>query len=191
MTKQKPRAVVIGASAGAMEALYAILPALPVNYPLPVMVVVHLPPDKESMLPGLLQTRCKMPVHEAEDKEEITPGKIYLAPPDYHLLVERDQTLSLSNDDAVLFSRPSIDVLFETAADVYETGLTGVILTGASSDGANGLKTIVKAGGKALVQNPETAYAGAMPASALELCPGAHVFNLQEIAEYLQKAPSL
>lgn len=180
------QAVVIGASAGALEALSIILPSLPGQYSLPVMIVVHLPPDKKSVLAELFAEKCDIRIVEAEDKEPICMGTAYFAPPGYHLLVEMDKTLSLSNDQPVLYSRPSVDVLFETAADAYGSGLIGVILTGANQDGASGLKAIIKAGGRAVIQDPDTAYASAMPEAALALCPTGRVLPLEEIALYLR-----
>jgi two-component system chemotaxis response regulator CheB len=182
-----PEAVVIGASAGALEALSSLLPGLPADYRLPILVVVHLPPDKTSLLAELLRVRCAIRVREAEDKEPIEPGVVYFAPPDYHLLVEEDKRLSLSDDEPVLFSRPSIDVLFESAADAYGGGLIGVVLTGANSDGANGLKAVVEAGGVAVIQSPGSAYAVAMPEAAIAACPAARVLPVNEIAAYLRE----
>jgi len=187
MTKNTFKAVVIGTSAGALGALTALLPALPHDYPLSIMVVVHLPPDKESILAELLSAKCKINIKEAEDKEYIQPGTVYLAPPDYHLLVEKDYSLSLSTEEPVLFSRPSINVLFETAADAYGPALIGIILTGANNDGASGLKAVAESGGTALVQNPSEAYAREMPRAALEACGNAQALGLEEIAKYLQK----
>ena len=181
------KAVVIGASAGALDALSKILPALPGTYPLPVMVVVHLPVDKKSVMAELFQKKCRLTVCEAEDKQPLEPGTVYFAPPDYHLLVETDFRLSLSTEEPVLFSRPSVDVLFETAADAYGDSLIGIVLTGANNDGARGLKTIADKGGMALVQDPENAYASAMPQAALTACPGALVLGLDQIAELLQE----
>lgn len=180
-----PRAVVIGASVGAIGALNTILPALPEDYPWPVVVVVHVPPDRPSGLAELFASRCRLPVKEAEDKEEIIPGVIYFAAANYHLQVEPDFSFSLSNDEPVLYSRPAIDVLFESAADAYGTDLTGIILTGASSDGAMGLHAVVAAGGIAVVQTPETAEGPLMPRSALDACPGALVMPLEKIAAWL------
>jgi two-component system, chemotaxis family, protein-glutamate methylesterase/glutaminase len=182
-----PEAIVIGASAGALEALSSLLPGLPADYRLPILVVVHLPPDKTSLLAELLRARCAIRVREAEDKEPIEPGVAYFAPPDYHLLVEQNKRLSLSDDEPVLFSRPSIDVLFESAADAYGGGLIGVVLTGANSDGANGLKAVVEAGGVAVVQSPGSAYAVAMPEAAIATCPDARVLPVNEIAVYLRE----
>jgi two-component system chemotaxis response regulator CheB len=178
---------VVGASAGAVEALSALLPALPAGYPLPVMVVVHLPPDRASILADLFRSRCRVPVKEAEDKEPVAAGTVYFAPPDYHLLVEPDRRLSLSGEEPVLFSRPAVDVLFESAADAYGAALVGVVLTGASSDGALGLRAVRAAGGAALVQDPAGAYAAAMPRAALAACPAAAVMTLDQIAARLAR----
>jgi two-component system chemotaxis response regulator CheB len=190
MTASKPavEAVVIGASAGAVEALSVLLPSLPAEYPLPVLIVVHLPPDKQSIMAELFRAKCRMDAREAQDKEPIQGGVIYFAPPDYHLLVETNRSLSLSNEEPVHYSRPSIDVLFETAVDAYGAGLLGIILTGANEDGARGLRAIHQAGGTALVQQPDQAYAAAMPAAALTACPSARALTLEEIATHLKRA---
>ena len=180
-------AVVIGASAGAIQALSRILPALPPGYTLPVLVVVHIPPGRRNELEMLFAGKCQLPVHEAEDKEPIAPGTVYFAPPDYHMLVERGGTISLSTDEQVHFSRPAIDVLFESAADAYGPALTGIILTGANDDGAAGLAAIARAGGAVLVQDPASAYAPAMPEAAIQLCPTARVLSLDAIVERLLK----
>lgn len=185
MNRAPIKAVAIGASAGAVQALQAILPTLDANYGLPVLVVVHVPADRANMLVPLLQARCQLVVKEAEDKEPALPGAIYFAPSDYHLLVEADESLSLSIDEAVNYSRPSIDVLFESAADTYGEGLIGVVLTGANHDGAAGLRAIVNAGGLAIVEDPAGAYAAAMPQAALEACPSAMIMKLDAIASYL------
>lgn len=178
------KAVVIGASAGAIQALSRLLPALAADYPLPVLVVVHVPPDRSDLAP-LFQSKCRVVVKEAEDKEPILPGVVYFGPPDYHLLVEADRTVSLSVDEPVLYSRPSIDVLFESAADIYGPDLVGVILTGANEDGAEGLRAVSAAGGVALVENPAEAFAPAMPSAALDRCGEARAMSLDEIAAYL------
>jgi two-component system chemotaxis response regulator CheB len=180
------QAVVIGASAGALDALSVILPALSADYGLPLFVVVHVPPDKRSVLAELFQAKCRVQVREAEDKELTVGGTVYFAPPDYHLLVETDKSLSLSDDEPVLYSRPSVDVLFESAADAYGPDLIAIVLTGANEDGAKGLKAVADAGGTAIVQSPQGAYASAMPEAAIARCPGAQVMSLKEIAIYLQ-----
>jgi two-component system, chemotaxis family, protein-glutamate methylesterase/glutaminase len=180
-------AIVLGASAGAFDALSVVLSALPATFPFPVLAVVHMPPDRDSALAELLGSRCRIPVREAEDKETAVGGTIYLAPRDYHLLMESDGRLSLSGEEPVRFSRPSIDVLFETAADAYGPNLIGVVLTGANNDGARGLRAILDAGGIGLVQRPELAHAPTMPAAAIALCPTARVMTLPEIGRYLQE----
>lgn len=179
------RAVAIGASAGAIDALSQILPRLPRDFAAPVFVVVHIPPDKESILAELFASKCSVRVKEAEDKEEIMNGTVYFAPSNYHLQVEPDFCLSLSSDEPVLFSRPSVDILFETAADAYGEGLTAVVLTGANSDGAQGLRAVIDAGGRGLVQDPEFAEVSAMPEAALRLNPEAKRIKLDEIARNL------
>lgn len=181
--------VVIGASAGALDALSTVLPVLPADYPLPILVVVHLPPNKDSLFADILAAKCKVPVQEAEDKETIKPGTVYLAPPDYHLLMEKDGVLSLSSDEEVHFSRPSIDVLFESAADACGAALTGIILTGANQDGAAGLRAIADAGGTVIVQQPAQAQAATMPQAALAACPSARVMTLPMIATFLLSIP--
>jgi two-component system chemotaxis response regulator CheB len=186
MTENLCQAVVIGASAGAIEALSTLLPALPSGYRLPVLIVVHVPPDRKSLLPDLFRDKCAIKVVEADDKEPVQNGVIYFAPPDYHLLVETGKTLSLSSDEPVLFSRPSVDVLFESAADAYGAALTAGILRGASQDGAKGLAAVVAAGGEAMVLRPGEAYASAMPEAAIASCPTAKILSLAEISLHLQ-----
>lgn len=185
MTKPSIEAITIGASAGAVQALSRILPELPADYPLAVLVVVHVPPDRSNMLVPLFQAKCRVAVREAEDKEPIEPGVIYFAPSDYHLLVEADRSLSLSADPPALYSRPCIDFLFESAADTYGPALVGVVLTGANQDGAAGLKSIDEAGGFTLVEDPTSAYASTMPQAALEATPRATAASLANIASYL------
>ena len=187
MMSVEPEAVVIGTSAGAVEALSVILPALPREFRLPVIVVVHVPADKRSVMAELFRSKCQLDVLEAEDKEPIVGGRIYFAPPNYHLLVEVDRALSLSSDEPVLFSRPSIDVLFESAAEAYGPGLIAIVLTGANHDGASGLRAIVDAGGVAVVQDPATAFMPTMPEAAILKCPGARVMSLAAITQYLKE----
>jgi two-component system chemotaxis response regulator CheB len=185
MSKEGAQAIVVGASAGAIQALSRILPILPKDYPIPVLVVVHIPTDRADLLAPLFQAMCRVVVKEAEDKEPIRPGFVYFGPSDYHLLVEPDRTVSLSSDEPVLYSRPSIDVLFESAADAYGERLVGVVLTGANEDGANGLWAVGAAGGVALAEDPAEAFAPAMPSAALARCAEAQSMSLDAIAAYL------
>lgn len=178
-------AIAIGASAGGVEALGVLLQGLPQPFAPAVLAVLHLPPDKPSLLPEVLQARCRLPVREALDKEPVRPGCVYLAPPDYHLLVEKEKTLALSRDAPVFFSRPSIDVLFESAAEAFGPLLLGIVLTGANSDGARGLRAIRGAGGHAWVQAPQDALAAAMPAAAIAQAGADLVLPLADMAERL------
>jgi two-component system, chemotaxis family, protein-glutamate methylesterase/glutaminase len=185
-----PRAVAIGASAGAVQALMALLPALPADFALPVFVVVHVPPGRRNALAALFAETCGLTVREAEDKDPIQPGIVYFAPPDYHLLVETPESLALSTDEAVSFSRPAVDVLFETAAAAYGTGLVAIVLTGANADGAAGLRCVVQAGGLAIVQDPAEAQADFMPRAAIAAAPAARVLGLAQIAGLLSGLPA-
>jgi two-component system, chemotaxis family, protein-glutamate methylesterase/glutaminase len=179
-------AVVIGASAGGIEALTALFFALSPGLRPPVFIVLHLPRDRPSVLAEIFERKCAVPVREAEDKETVAPGTVYFAPADYHLLVDRGPQISLSADDPVHHSRPSIDVLFESAAEIYGERLLGIILTGANEDGASGLAAIHDAGGVTVVQSPQTARAPHMVLSALKLRPADWVLPLDEIAEMLR-----
>ncbi len=179
-------AVIIGASAGALDALSLILPRLGPDFPLPIVVVVHIPPDRRSVLAAIFDAKCRLRAVEAEDKEPLEAGVIYFAPPDYHLLIEDRDTIALSNEDQVLFSRPSIDVAFESAAEVWGDGLIGIVLTGANQDGALGLKAIAAAGGTAIVQEPREAYSRAMPEAAIDACPDALILKVDGIISFLQ-----
>jgi two-component system chemotaxis response regulator CheB len=177
--------VVVGASAGGVEALSILLPALPAGCPAAVFVVLHLPRERPSLLVELFQPRCALNVREAVDKEPVVAGTVYFAPPDYHLLVEAGPRIALSADETVHFSRPSVDVLFESAADVYGERLLGIVLTGASADGADGLEAVQRAGGGAAVQTPDSARVPLMAEAALQRTPSAVSLSLDEIARLL------
>jgi two-component system, chemotaxis family, protein-glutamate methylesterase/glutaminase len=179
-------AVVIGASAGGVQALAELLPALPARAGLAVFVVLHLPRDRPSLLVDVFSHKCAIAVSEAQDKEPVTPGTVYFAPPNYHLLIDAGPQLSLSADDLVNHSRPSIDVLFESAADVYRERLLGIILTGANEDGAAGLAAVHDAGGITAVQEPQSAQSSAMVLSALARHTPDFVLSIAEMAELLE-----
>jgi two-component system chemotaxis response regulator CheB len=163
----RPAVLVIGASAGGVAALQAVLGALPGTLPVPVLAVLHLPRDRASRIAEVLAPYCALPVREAEDKQPLQPGTVTFAPPDYHLLVEDEGSVALSVDAPVLFSRPAIDPLFESAAEVFGAGVLAILLTGASSDGSAGVAAVRQAGGQAWIQSPDDAYSPLMPASAL------------------------
>jgi two-component system, chemotaxis family, protein-glutamate methylesterase/glutaminase len=179
-------AVVVGASAGGIQALSVLLPALPPSLRAPVFVVLHLPRDRRSVLAEIFGRKCAVPVREAEDKEMVAAGTIYFAPNNYHLLVDPGPQLALSADDPVHHSRPSVDVLFESAVDIYKDRLLGIILTGANEDGAVGLAAVHDAGGVTVVQKPDTATAPLMILSALKLRPADAILTLEEIANLLR-----
>ncbi|HEJ1057193.1 TPA: chemotaxis protein CheB [Pseudomonas putida] len=179
------RAVVIGASAGGVAALFQVLGTLPSVFAIPVLCVLHLPDDRHSQLAGVLQRRLHRPVCEARDKERISGGQIYVAGPGYHLSVERDLTLSLSQEEPVHFSRPAIDFLFISAADAYGDSLLGVLLTGANEDGARGLAYIKNNGGRTIVQDPRDAQVALMPEAALALHQPDHILTLSGIGQLL------
>lgn len=180
-------AIVIGGSAGGLSALSTILRGLPADFRLPIAAVLHVPPTRRAMLAEVLATHCSLAIREAEDKEPVAAATVYMAAPNYHLMIEKTRTFSLSVDDAVNFSRPAIDVLFESAAHAYGAAVAGVILTGASADGALGLLRIVESGGVALVQDPDTAAARAMPEAALRSVPAARVVRLEDMATSLSR----
>lgn len=178
-------AIVIGVSAGGLYALTHILPALPAQFPIPVIVVQHRAKDERGLLEEVLQAKCKVRIRQVNEKEMIEPETVYLAPPDYHLLVERDKTFSLSFDAPVNHSRPSVDVLFETAADVFDHRLLGIVLTGANKDGAKGIRYIRKKGGVTIAQQPETADYPDMPKAAIKTGAVQYIVSLDEIKAYL------
>ena len=178
-------AVVIGVSIGGLEALKVLLPALPASFPLPIAIVQHRDRRSDGFLADYLNAMTKIAVSEAEDKEPFCAAHAYLAPAGYHLLIESDRSLSLTVDERVNYSCPSIDVLFESAANVFAQSLVGIVLTGANADGAQGLKAIKACGGLAVVQDPRTASATAMPRAALEATPVDHVVDLVRIVPLL------
>jgi len=178
-------AVVIGSSAGGLNALKTLFRGLDRNFKLPVIMVQHISPDSENYMVHILNDLKKIPVKEADEKERPVPGTAYMAPPNYHLLIEPDRTFTLTVDERVNYARPSIDVLFETAAEAYKDTLIGIILTGANNDGSRGLKKIRDFGGLTIVQDPETAEVDSMPRAAIQAAHPHHTIALEEIAALL------
>ena len=181
-------AVVIGTSAGGLFALTSILECLPEDFSLPVIVVQHRSKDEKNLLEEVLAQKCKIKIRQADEKESIKGCMVYFAPPDYHLLIERNNTFSLTTDPKVNYSRPSIDVLFETAAIVYKHRLLAIILTGANHDGAAGMKRVKEKGGTTIAQEPDSAQFPAMPKAAIDTGAIDHVFHLKQISQFLRKA---
>lgn len=185
------RAVVIGGSSGGLQALLPILAPLPVDFPLTVLVVLHLRADGSGNLASVLNANTALPVEEARDKQPALAGHIYTAPPGYHLLVEQGGSLALSVDEPVNFARPSIDVLFDSAAQAWGEELIGILLSGANADGAEGLGQIKKYGGLTLVQDPASAQATAMPRAAIEQGVAQQVLRPEAIARSLLQLTAL
>lgn len=179
------QAVVIGGSAGSIGAMLQILPALAPTLRATVLVGLHLPRERPSLLAAVFQPRCALPVREAQDKDPAEPGVVYTAPPDYHLLVDAGPVLSLSVDPPVNYCRPSIDVLFESAADIWGPALVGILLSGANEDGARGLAAIQSRQGLAVVQHPDSAEMPAMPQAALDRLVPDHLLPPRDIASLL------
>lgn len=184
-------AVVMGVSAGGIDALKVILSALPPSFPLPIAIVQHRDKRADSFLAEYLNRLSRLTVTEAEDKEPLCAGHAYLAPAGYHLLIEPDRSFSLSVDARVNYSCPSVDVLFESAADAFAESLIGIVLTGANGDGAQGLKAIKERRGLAVVQDPENAEARAMPCAALQATPVDHILDLKQIGRLLIQLTAL
>jgi two-component system, chemotaxis family, protein-glutamate methylesterase/glutaminase len=177
--------IVIGASWGGLQAVGQVLADAGDDLPATI-VVQHRDPSGSDGLASLLQERTRLELRDAEDKDELAPGTVYLAPLDYHLLVESGGTLALSTEDRVHFARPSIDVLFESAAHAYRDRCVGIVLTGANEDGAAGLKRIKELGGVAIVQDPKTSTRSEMPAAALAATNADVVLPLEEIGKFLR-----
>ena len=180
------RAIVIGTSAGGMDALAEIIPKLPGNFSIPIIIVQHIHANTDEFPGYYLNKNSELKVKEADEKESIKEGYAYIAPVNYHLLVDDDETFSLSVDEKVNFSRPSIDVLFQSAAEVFKSQLIGIILTGANNDGTEGLKMIKQNGGLVIVQNPKEANSDVMPRAAIAACKVDYILQLHEISELLQ-----
>ena len=180
------QAIAIGGSAGSVEVLLQLLPALSSHLRASLFLVIHQPRCNHSLLSAILAPRCLLPVEEAQDKQIPNAGQVYIAPPNYHLLIDHEPAFALSADDPVHFSRPSIDVLFESAADVYRQNLLVILLSGNSCDGAQGVACALACGGMAIVQEPDSALMPAMPHAALQRSPQAHAMRPHQIAALLR-----
>ncbi len=186
-SKRRFQAVVIGVSSGGVQALKKLLGGLPADFPLPVLIVQHISPEAGSGMAKLLDDLCAIRVKEADEQDRLEPATVYLAPPNYHLLVERGGVLALSADPPVSYARPSVDVLFETAAGVYRRGLIGMVLTGANWDGARGVQFVKQKGGVVIVQHPADADTPQMPQAALAAVEADYVVPLAEMPELLRQ----
>ena len=181
------KAIVIGSSAGGFYALKRLLSQLDDSIKLPILIVQHLSASSDNYMARYLNSICNIIVKEADEKEDIVAGTAYIAPPNYHMLIEDDHTISLSTEEKVNYSRPSIDVLFQSASFVYQNELVGIVLTGANSDGAIGLKFISNNDGLCIVQNPNEAESQAMPLAALANVEDSKVLTIDEIAALISR----
>lgn len=187
MSRFADQLIVIGASAGGLESVTRILSPLPKEYPIPIVMVQHRAKEHPNLLEEVLQTKISLKISQIEEKTHISPGCVHVAPADYHVLIEKNCTFSLSSEEKVAYSRPSIDVLFESAAIVYKNRLTSVILSGANHDGADGVRLIKSLGGINIALNPTETVFSVMPQSAINTKCVDHVMKLDEIAHYLLK----
>ncbi|NWA28323.1 chemotaxis protein CheB [Pseudomonas gingeri] len=183
--RQRVEALVVGASAGGVEALMTVFGALTTRFSLPIVTVLHMSEGRRSQLAEVFGRRLALPVKEADDKESIVPGTLYFAAPGYHLSIEQDRSFSFSREERVHYSRPSIDYLFSSAADAYGSRLMGILLTGANQDGAEGLLQIQRQGGLTVVQDPQDARVATMPEAALALQQPDYLLSLQGISRLL------
>lgn len=181
----KCKAFIIGGSAGSLDVLLKVLPKVDVNIPFPIIIVVHRKHGADSLLPVLLSTRTKLVVKEIDEKEKIVAGTVYIAPSDYHLLIEQDETFSLDYSEKINYSRPAIDATFQTAAEVYKTKLACLLLSGSNSDGVNGLKSVKAWGGMALIQDPDSAQVAYMPMQAKLNVKIDRILPIEAIADFI------
>ena len=185
MEKSKCEVIVIGVSAGGMEALRKVIPELPTDFPIPIAIVQHLHPQSDDFSVYDLNNRSQLTVKQADEKESLKPGIVYFAPSNYHLLIENDKTFSLSVGELVNFARPAIDVLFTTAAEVYQERALGIVLTGANHDGSQGAKKIKEYGGMVIAQDPKSAEVDIMPRAAIKATNVDSILSLKKIKEFL------
>jgi len=179
------KVLIIGGSAGSLEVLMHVLPQLKAIANFSIVIVLHRKSGEDTTLEELLALKTVIPLQEVEDKTPLLPGYMYISPSDYHLLFERDYTLSLDISEKINYSRPSIDVAFESAADIYKDGLAAILLSGANADGTNGVIAIQKAGGKVVIQNPESAEMPYMPQSAINRLTADYILDIKQIAEFI------
>lgn len=185
--KRTYQLVIIGGSAGSLDVLMSVVAQLRSELSVPVLVVVHRKQDNDNLMESLLDHKSTLPVKEAEDKEPLLPGNIYIAPADYHLLIEKNNTIALDASEKINFSRPSIDVSFQSAAEVYGDKLICILLSGANADGTEGLTVAKQAGALLLVQDPLSAEVSFMPLQALKTLSVDYIIRRDEIAALLNE----
>ena len=177
--------IVIGGSAGSLAVLFKLLPKLRSDLSIPILIVLHRRSSGDSSLADLLATKTNIPITEVEDKDQILPSHIYLAPSDYHVLIEKDLTFALDYSEKVNFSRPSLDVTYESAADIYGESVVGIILSGANEDGTKGILEIKRNGGTIIAQDPQTAQMPVMPQNAISHANINRIYSVTEMADFI------
>lgn len=180
-----PKLIVIGGSWGGIQASMRVLQGLPAMYSIPIVLVLHRLRNYEGNLQELFEKKISLKTVEIEDKEPILPGHLYIAPANYHVLLEKEQVFSLDDSELENYSRPSIDVTFSSAADVYGINTVGILLSGASRDGSSGLKAIFEKHGTVIAQDPAEAEVATMPMAAIQIIPGCKIMNVEHIKAYL------
>ena len=183
----KDRLIIIGGSAGSLDVLLTLLPGLSTSFPVPIVIILHRKASADNSLTQLLASKTRINVQEAEEKEQIKENCIYIAPADYHLLIEKNKTFSLDFSEKVNYSRPSIDVSFQTAAETYGPALTAILLSGANHDGTEGLREVKRFGGTTIVQDPDSAEVNFMPKAAIEADLADNILGPTEMLMYLNQ----
>lgn len=178
-------AFIIGGSAGSLDVLLKVLPKVSPDISFPIIIVIHRKHGADSLLPDLLSSRTSLIVKEADEKERIVAGTVYIAPSDYHLLIETDQTFSLDYSEKINYSRPAIDATFQTAAEVYKNKLVCLLLSGSNADGVTGLKSVKAWDGIAVIQDPETAQVAYMPEQARKQVEIDRILRIEEVADFI------
>lgn len=184
---QSNKILLLGGSAGGFGVILNILKSIPKNFPIPILVIVHRNPKFESNFEKVFEKNFSIQIKTASDKEPIKEGHAYFAPPGYHLLIEPDFKLALDNSEPVQFSRPSIDVTFESVSEVYQENCIAILFSGANQDGAKGLLAIKNRGGQCIVQDPQSADVPTMPQAAIDIQAYHHIYTTEEIIKYIHQ----
>jgi len=187
LIESKCKALVIGGSAGSLDVLLEIFPSLSDDIDFPIILVTHRKSGNDALLSDLLRSRTRLKVNEAEEKNQILPGNVYIAPADYHLLIEENETFSLDYSEKINYSRPSIDVTFQSAAEVFRDKLVCILLSGSNADGVAGLKAVKNFRGIVVIQNPKTAIMSYMPQQAANEIEGGIILDAGKMAEFINK----
>lgn len=182
---RKPELIILAGSAGSFQIIFKLIKALPAQFQIPILIILHRGKSSNHKIESVWNNACKIPVREINDKDEIKKATVYLCPPDYHIFIEKEKVFSLDVSEPILFSRPSIDLTMQSAAEVYKDKLLAVLFSGANHDGAAGMLEIKNQGGETIVQNPEEAEVSTMPLAALSLNASTQTLKIKEIETLL------